>query len=394
MVARLRKGRGFTLVELLVVIAIIAILILLLLPAVQAAREAARRNGCINNARQLALAVLNHESATQRFPLVTDYFVWVPSNTDPNRVKQYSPVDPTDSNRKMPGSGGFSWIVKVLPYMEENALHDAIRTKSHLDDVANQFAPGTAFGKNSDNEPVTLNQGVLPSGQLPAHASSAPLSALRCPSYGGSETTNIYDGILNSLGVDPASDPYVGNYVAIVGTHVKVTGNPKLEENGSIITGVNTRGRGTGISDLRDGVSKTLLVGESKEEAYGSWYDGQTAFALAFKCNVPWDVDVNNPRADGLPNIPPVGMDAFWLNKGPVEADDLDDPAFHFWPGICTSFNPTYRVWGLSSEHAGGVVIHAYGDGHTQAIKDTIDPPVYYALVSRGGGESLDQTQN
>ena len=67
-----REKRAFTLVELLVVIAIIAILVALLLPAINAAREAARRNQCINKVRQLALALANYESGFQRYPLATD----------------------------------------------------------------------------------------------------------------------------------------------------------------------------------------------------------------------------------------------------------------------------------------------------------------------------------
>lgn len=90
---RIRPWRGFTLVELLVVIAIIALLVALLLPAVQAAREAARSTQCLNNIRQLGIALHNHHSAQQAFPRAHDAKWW-------------------------------SWITKLLPQLEEGSLYD------------------------------------------------------------------------------------------------------------------------------------------------------------------------------------------------------------------------------------------------------------------------------
>lgn len=104
------KGRNrsaFTLVELLVVIAIIGILVALLLPAVQAAREAARRNQCTNNLKQLALGALNHEAVYKHFPSTGLGHGWV---GDPN----------FGSDRKQPGG----WIYNVLPFIEEQQIHD------------------------------------------------------------------------------------------------------------------------------------------------------------------------------------------------------------------------------------------------------------------------------
>ena len=102
-----RIREGFTLVELLVVIAIIGILVALLLPAVQAAREAARRNQCVNNLKQLSLGALNHEAAHKHFPSTGLGNSWI---GDPNY----------GYGRKQPGGIFFN----VLPYIEEQTLHD------------------------------------------------------------------------------------------------------------------------------------------------------------------------------------------------------------------------------------------------------------------------------
>ncbi len=124
----IRKRRGFTLIELLVVIAIIAVLIALLLPAVQAAREAARRSQCVNNLKQLSLAVMNYESSNGTLP---------PTGT-----------------AQTPTLNGFALKPRILPYFEQQALYNTINWS---------FAYNDPSAVNSTSYVAKLNTILCPS---------------------------------------------------------------------------------------------------------------------------------------------------------------------------------------------------------------------------------------
>jgi prepilin-type N-terminal cleavage/methylation domain-containing protein len=193
-----RKHRGFTLIELLVVIAIIAILIALLLPAVQQAREAARRTECKNNLKQIGLAIHNYESSYTVFPPG-----WI-----------YNSAAPTLSNQ-------MAWSVFILPNIEQNNIYNAL----------NFLVPFST----GDTNLMT----VLP--------------AFRCASDTGSATVgNIarsnYAGVIMYSYVNPTSNITVTN----------VTGSGTATHGGGMFGANSKRKHG----DLRDGTSNTIIVGE------------------------------------------------------------------------------------------------------------------------------------
>src|SRR5688572_26962792 len=126
--------RGFTLIELLVVIAIIAILIALLLPAVQAAREAARRSQCLNNLKQLGLAMLNYEGAQGGLPPMAKF--WCnenPPNNDPDCPEGYEATS---------GPGGWyddhGWYIPLMPFIEQTGLKNLGNAKLSLSHATNE----------------------------------------------------------------------------------------------------------------------------------------------------------------------------------------------------------------------------------------------------------------
>src|SRR6476620_9948665 len=135
------KRDAFTLVELLVVIAIIGILVALLLPAIQAAREAARRAQCQANIHNVALAVLNYESARKILP----------------EGMTYDPTDATDIPVQSLKHLGPNWIIKILPYLESQAVYDAFDPAS----MKAPFNPGINDA-GAGNRNITTRGTVIP----------------------------------------------------------------------------------------------------------------------------------------------------------------------------------------------------------------------------------------
>jgi prepilin-type N-terminal cleavage/methylation domain-containing protein len=193
-----RKLRGFTLIELLVVIAIIGILVSLLLPAVQAARESARRTQCLNHLKQLVLATHNHHDTLKRLP--------------PGGAMDQPPFGtdlPTGSNR-----WGSSWLVYILPFVEQQNLYDKWQF----------YGQSGAFNANNN----TVATGVVISTYL---CPSSPLLVTPAPRRAESFMSNY-------IGVSGAGNTLITGYnesrVATLPCGGQISGGGVMIPNGRI----------------------------------------------------------------------------------------------------------------------------------------------------------------
>jgi prepilin-type N-terminal cleavage/methylation domain-containing protein len=205
---------GFTLVELLVVIAIIGVLVALLLPAVQAAREAARRMQCANNLKQIGLALQTYESAHGTFP--------------PGFISRVTGTWSGGGNDPIPEAGpGWSFFALLLPQLEQPGLHNAINFNLPITDAANQAARATRVS----------------SFQCPSDAWTGPVTVWPASLGVNNLAHSSYIGCLG--GGDPANAP---GYSAM------------YEEQP--FNGMFHRNFGVTHADILDGTSNTIGLGE------------------------------------------------------------------------------------------------------------------------------------
>jgi len=329
---------GFTLVELLVVIAIIGVLVALLLPAVQAAREAARRANCISNMKQYGLALHNHYSAHNEFPSGSRQ-----KDADGNDLVEGGGL-PTHL------AGNESWIVQLLQYMEESAIYDQIDF-SNVPFPANHDGAGGSLGTNFE---IGRN----------------PLSVSRCPSNNNNDRFD--------LEIAPT------NYVVCNGTrgiarawaenedHLNVNGPPD-----GLFLYISKRG----IREITDGTSNTLavsecLVGEPWVQRTGG-NDGRAKAILVGA--VP---PINENKA-GSPRGASWFLARSMQNWSFTTLIPPNDPLSKNHEPEINTFKGFFAA---RSAHP-GIVNAGMADGSVRTVSDDIDLLVWQAMSTIDGGE-------
>jgi len=299
-----RAGTGFTLIELPVVIAIIGVLVGLLLPAVQQAREAARRGSCVNNLKQIGLALHSYQDSRKQLP--------------PLALKASASST----------AAAWAWSAVILPFMEYGTLHDTLKVDTNT--VSQTLADSTIKDQLSTLLPTFL----CPSDTSPRPTSSRGLAGV---SFGRSS----YPGV-NGRGPRAYARNQKGVFASPWPNDLSGAVKPRS------------------FKDIRDGLSKTMMIGERHVEATGD--PSRLAWASWTAVTEP------NMDASGYKGVMEVaGSTGYPMNE----------PAATSW---------MYQHW-FRSLHPGGVSF-GFSDGSVHFLNDTMPFNVYQALCTIGDGDA------
>lgn len=334
-----RKMRNaFTLVELLVVIAIIGILVGLLLPAVQAAREAARRMQCSNNVKQMGLAMHNYESAYKTFPMA--WWMDIPGGNN------------------VPNANGNTWGFSILPFIEQTNLY-------------NQF--DQRFPAMNELGPIAVaNVEVI----------KTPLNFFKCPSS-PHDINETYLGDATGAGVPVTWNAAPSDYIATTGVlgafaRIAYSGNAGGSRHGALqVYGLYGSNRTGKIGSIVDGTSNTILIAERTGGPLiyvGTSASTELTAFLSPTNGGGWGDMLNGEN---------------WIGGGLYASGyDPTNPAAYLQEGPCGINCNNIRGRSLHSFHTGGVHV-GLGDGSVQFISEATDAHVIASLITREKGETF-----
>jgi prepilin-type N-terminal cleavage/methylation domain-containing protein/prepilin-type processing-associated H-X9-DG protein len=336
------RVRGFTLIELLVVISIIGVLIALLLPAVQAAREAARRSSCVNNLKQIGVALHNYADALGGLP--------------PGYVSAVNPTvtDACDQDaenmRGVDLGPGWAWGSMILGQMEQQPLFNSIN-----------FSLSVAFAANNTCSTTTLAVYLCPSdGGAPAL-----VPVFKDPPDPAQPGTFSGKAVADTIAR--------GNYVGMFGlgeicAACSASSQPNIGSIGSA-SGLFYRNSRTSFADIVDGTSQTIAIGErSHNLSYVTWTARSIDGWLGKTSTIEGGTDQFNPSPEECWTqvLGPAG-----LEDGPRTPNDLMAHVEDYW-----------------SRHPGGVNF-LFADGSVHFLKSSINPNPWRALATRAGNEAI-----
>ena len=375
-------GHGFTLVELLVVIAIIGILVALLLPAIQAAREAARRTQCNNNLHNIALSLQNYHDTYKTFPMGA----------------MHAGVSTTPIF-------GPSWLYGTLPFTEGRNIYDKIAATQRSGGLGCGFtalAMDAAAGCNGALAKMVPEYMRCPSSPLPVM--EAQLGAA------GNIVLPTYVGIAGGTDIRAASVDYTGAGATLVApvTTRNYDNRGKASIGNAVLTssGMLPAFEQMGIANCTDGTSNTMIVGEQSD-----WLqDTDATVSTKFHGDPGWSVAAGGPPSTGAAGGFLTGTNTF-ARVGPVAAGGAAAGASMttvLFNVTTVRYRPNYkRVLGtapgpgcaedratgginnpLQSAHAGGLLV-GMTDGSVQFITQTTDFAVLLRLSIRDDGQNV-----